>query len=476
MQAGGVAVGFFDQYLTVRDGRLCLDGADLTALADRIETPFYVFSECCIRDRAAKLLDAFASRHAGARVYFASKACSNLWVLGVVRDAGLGVEVNSGGELHKAVRAGFAPEQIVFNGVAKTRDEVAAAVGLGVRALLVDSLCELERVGAVARELGRVAPVALRIDVHVPALTHPGLETAFGGKAGIDRGDAVEAFRRAAADPGLDPAGLHLHIGSQITSVAPYTQAVDTALELVAEVEQAAGVRLRFLDAGGGFAVPYDDAPPDAPPAGSPAAPPAAAAPHYFACDLSFADFAEAVCAPLRRRRPDLELLLEPGRSVTAPAGVLVTRVESEKTKRTLDAAGAVTGEVRWLTVDAGFNTLLEHTNYAWYFRALVGGRAGEPHDTPFRLAGPLCDGGDVFLGDGGTPFRRFPAATGPGDVVVFRDAGAYTLEMMNDYNARPRAAAFAVTAAGDVVQVRRRETLDDLARLDAPPGAAPLA
>jgi D-ornithine/D-lysine decarboxylase len=481
MQAGGVAVSFFDEYLTVRDGRLCLDGADLAALADRAETPFYVFSERCVRDRARQLVNAFGKRHAGARVYFASKACSNLWVLGVVRDAGLGVEVNSGGELHKAVRAGFAPDQIVFNGVAKTRGEIAAAVGLGVRALLVDSLCELERVGGVARELGRVAPVAPRIDVHVPALTHPGLETAFGGKAGIDRGDAVEAFRRAAADPGLDPVGLHLHIGSQITSAAPYTQAVETALDLVAEVEGAAGVRLRFLDAGGGFAVPYDEAPLITTAADRPATPPEAPpafapAPHYFACDLSFADYAEAVCAPLRRRRPDLELLLEPGRSVTAPAGVLVTRVESEKTKRARDPAGAVTGEVRWLTVDAGFNTLLEHTNYAWYFRALVGGRAGEPHDHPFRLAGPLCDGGDVFLGDGGTPFRRFPAATGPGDVVVFRDVGAYTLEMMNDYNARPRAAALAVTAAGDVVQVRRRETLDDLARLDAPSGAAPLA
>ena len=123
--------------------------------------------------------------------------------------------------------------------------------------------------------------------------------------------------------------------------------------------------------------------------------------------------------------------------------------------------------------MDAGFNTLLEHTNYAWYYRSRVAGRAGEPHDTPFRLAGPLCDGGDVYAGDGGTPFRLFPASTTAGDAVVFRDTGAYTLEMMNDYNARPRAAAYAVSSTGDVVEIRRRETVDDLVRLDRGAGSS---
>ena len=461
-------MGFCDEYLTVRGGHLHLDGVDLAELAGRVDTPFYLFSERRIRDRAVAVRHAFSRRSPASRVFFASKACSNLWVLGVVRDAGLDVEVNSGGEFEKAVRAGFTPDRIVFNGVAKTRDEIAAAVRLGVRALLVDSLCELERTGSVAADLGRVATVAPRVDVHVPALTHPGLETAFGGKAGIDRDDAVEAFRRAAADPWLDPAGLHLHVGSQVTSLAPYAQAVETALDLVEEVEAAAGLRLRFLDAGGGFAVPYDDAAGRSPADDGESRPPAPGA-HYFACDLTFDDYAEAVCAPLRRRRPDLELFVEPGRSVTAPAAVLVSRVESEKTKRARDASGRVCGEVRWLTVDAGFNTLLEQTTYAWYFRSRVAGRASGPHDTPFRLAGPLCDGGDVFMGDDGTPFRLLPAATTVGDAIVFRDAGAYTLEMMNDYNARPRAAAYAVTEAGEVVEVRRRETADDLVRLDRP-------
>ena len=450
-------MGFCDEYLTVRDGHLCLDGADLVELAARRETPFYVYSERRLRDNVAALRGAFAARHPRSEVFYASKACSSLWFLGVVRAAGANVEVNSGGELEKALRAGFEPCRIVFNGVAKTRAEIAAAVTAGVRALLVDSLYELDRIAGVASEVGRPAAVAPRIDVHVPTATHPGLETAHGGKAGIDRDDTAEAFGRAAADPWLEPAGLHLHVGSQITSVEPYREALSAALDLVAEAEAAAGVRLRFLDAGGGFAVPFAEGDPRD-------------AGDYFRSAVSLDEYAAAVCDELVARRPDLVLFVEPGRSIAASAGVLVTRVENEKTKRVRDGAGRVTGEERWLTVDAGFNTLLEHTNYAWYFRSLAANRAGEPADTPFRLAGPLCDGGDVFLGDDGTPFRRFPAATGPGDVIAFRDAGGYTLEMMSEYNARPRAAAYAVTAAGEVVEVRGRETVEDLVRLDRAP------
>jgi len=300
--------------------------------------------------------------------------------------------------------------------------------------------------------------VAPRIDVHVATATHPGLETAHGGKSGIDRDDAVEAFRRAAADPGLEPVGLHLHVGSQITSVDPYREALGNALDLVDEVEAAAGVRLQFLDAGGGFAVPFAEGPP-------------AGAEDYFRSQVSLDEYATVICGELQARRPDLALFIEPGRSIAATSGVLVTRVENEKTKRVRDEEGRAVGEERWLTIDAGFNTLLEHTNYRWYFRTIAAGRAAEPADTRFRLAGPLCDGGDVFAGDDDTPFRRFPAGTSVGDLVVFLDVGGYTLEMMNDYNARPRAGARAVTLAGDVVEVRRRETSSDLFALDLTPG-----
>jgi diaminopimelate decarboxylase len=441
---------------------------DLAAAAGRLETPFYVYSERRLRANVAALLDGFGDRHPATEIFFASKACSNLWFLHVVRDAGLSVEVNSGGELAKALRVGFSPGQIVFNGVAKTEAEIAAAVDAGVRAILADSLFELDRISLVAARLRKAAPVAPRIDVHVATLTHPGLETAHGGKAGIDRDDAVTAFKRAADDPWLAPVGLHLHVGSQITSVEPYRQAVETALDIVEEVEQAAGVCLEFLDAGGGFAVPYRE--PLAAEA-SGAAGPGGARADYFSSALVIDDYAAAICGVLEARRPDLTLFLEPGRSVATTCGVLVTRVENVKTKTRRGAGGEVTGAEDWLTIDAGFNTLLEHTNYAWYFRTLAASRAGEPADRPFRLAGPLCDGGDVFAGDDDTPYRRFPAGTGVGDVVVFLECGGYTLEMMNQYNARPRAAAYAATRGGGLVQIRRRESDADLAAFDLTPG-----
>lgn len=447
-----------DPLYSVCDGHLCFDGLDLVKTADAHETPFFVFSERRLRDNVAAVLTSFRRTHAATEVFYASKACSNRWFLGVVRDAGAGVEVNSGGELDKALEAGFEPGQIVFNGVAKTRDEIRRALAAGIRALMVDSLYELDRIGEVARAVDAVAPVAPRIDVHVPTLTHPGLETAHGGKAGIDRDDAAEAFRRAAAHPGLDPVGLHLHIGSQITSVEPYREAIAAALDLVVEVEGAAGVRLRFLNAGGGFAVPYREAPVTCHPS------------DYFCSLLTAADYAEVVAGAVAARRPDLALFLEPGRSIAATTAVLVARVENEKTKGRRDGMGRRIGDERWVTVDAGFNTLLEHTNYAWYYRTVVASRAGEQADAEFRLAGPLCDGGDVFAGDADSPYRRFPAATGVGDVIAFLDAGAYTLEMMSPYNARPTAAAFAVTAAGRLVPVRRRDTAEDLAAHDVVP------
>jgi D-ornithine/D-lysine decarboxylase len=448
-----------DPLLAVRGGHLWFDGVDLVELAARAETPFYVYSERRLRANIADLRRAFETLRPATEVFFASKACSNQWFLRVVREAGINVEVNSGGELETALQIGFAPRQIIFNGVAKTRDEIAAAVQAGVRALLIDSLFELERVAEVARGLERQVAVAPRVDVHVPTLTHPGLETAHGGKAGIDRDDAAEAFRRAAADAWLIPAGLHLHLGSQITSLEPYRQAVGIALELVAEAEAVAGVSLQFVNAGGGFAVPYREAPVPCRPA------------DYFCSQLTFDEYAAAICEPLAKRRPDLTLFLEPGRSIAATTAVLVTRAENEKTKGLRDAAGHRLRDERWLMVDAGFNTLLEHTNYHWYYRSIVASRAEERVDTEFRLAGPLCDGGDVFVGDGDSPYRLLPAATGAGDVIALLDAGAYALEMMSPYNARPRAAAYAVTPAGEMLEIRRRETQAEMLAHDVAPG-----
>jgi diaminopimelate decarboxylase len=446
----------------VRAGRLLVDDIDVVDLAARNHTPFFLFSAREIASNIAALRAAFLGRHAATEFFFASKACSNLWFLNQVRRAGVNVEVNAGGELIKALRAGFTPDQIVFNGVAKTEAEIATAVQQGVRSIVIDSIYEIGRVAGVAGALHLTANVALRIDVDVPTQTHPGLKTTHGGKAGIDIDDTVAAFRLAAAHEELRVTGMHLHIGSQITSVEPYGRAIETALDLVELVESQAGVRLEHLNAGGGFAIPYRELPAVCRPT------------DYFCSTLTPDDYAEVICSIIERRRPGLRLFLEPGRSIAGSAAVLVSRVENEKVKGVRDASGSRASDEHWLTVDAGFNTLLEHTNYRWYFRAVVAGRAGEPADGRFRLAGPLCDGGDVFMGDDDTDLRNFPAATSVGDVIVFLDAGAYTLEMMSQYNARPRAAAYAVDE-GKVVQIRTADTLDDMTAHDLDEAGQPL-
>jgi len=426
-----------------------------------VPTPFSLYSQREIATNVSHVRGAFAARHDPAEVFFAGKACSNLWFLEQVRAAGAGAEVNSGGELWKALRAGFEPRQIVFNGVAKSRAEIEQAVTAGIRAIVADSMCELRRIADVARSLGRAAAVAPRIDVNVVGGTHPGLETASGGKAGIDWDESLDAFGLVAGDDRLEPAGLHLHIGSQITTTEPYVRAVEKALDLVDEVERLHGLTLPALDLGGGFAVRYRERP--------------AGGGDYFFTGLTPDDYAAAICDVVRRRRPALELWMEPGRSIAATTAILVTRVECEKTKQRRAADGSRLGEDRWLLVDAGYNTFFDPVLYGWYYPLVSVSRPASEADGRFRVAGPLCDGGDVFGGDDGDEYRRLPAATTTGDLLAFYDAGAYVLELMTPYNARPPAGAYAVTTAGDVVQIRAPQTPEDLIAGDVmapvPPG-----
>jgi D-ornithine/D-lysine decarboxylase len=450
--------------VSVEGGRMLFDGVDVAELAERVETPFFLYSRRQIGENVARVRGAFEARHAATRVFFAGKACSNLWFLEQVRAAGAGVEVNSGGELWKALHAGFTPEQAVFNGVAKSRRELEEAVGAGIAGIVADSLCELRRAEQVARDLGRPACVLPRVDVNVSGGTHPGLETASGGKAGIDLGEAMEAFRLAAASPHLQLAGLHLHVGSQITGLEPYLRALEVALDLVDDVERELGVVLPALDLGGGFAVAYRERPlsPD----------------DYFFAPLGVEDYAAAICTEVARRRPCLELWLEPGRSIAADTAILVTRVESAKTKRLRDQLGHLVAEDCWLLVDAGYNTFFDPVLYGWYYPLVSVSRPDARADGSFRVAGPLCDGGDVYGGDDGGAYRRLPEATAPGDLLAFHDAGAYTLELMTPYNARPTAAAYAVAGPGvrgegaEVLRIRAAQSREDLVALD---GAEPI-
>ncbi|MBM3146341.1 MAG: alanine racemase [Actinobacteria bacterium] len=427
--------------MTVADGRLHLDDLDLVVTAEKLGSPLYIYSAAQIEANVQRLRAGFSRSSHITRIFYAAKACGSPAILRLMRRLGVDIEVNSGGELQAALDAGFSPRQILFNGVAKTDDELRLAAELDIAAVVIDSLWELQRLAHIAGELHRRVGVSLRLDVGVAPKTHPGLVTSGDAKAGIAMADAFAAFSQAAAEPSLKLLGVHFHVGSQVTSTEPHRLAVRAALDFLDRAEEACGVRVRHIDIGGGFAIPYTDAPPN----GS----------HpWFRSSLTPADYADAVFAELRGRRDDVEVFIEPGRYLVGNAAVLLSRVVSRKSKLQASAPdhemGADGGagpeaptHTHWLFVDAGFNTLLNAVCYDWYYHSIAADRAAEPHSAEFRLAGPLCDGGDVHPGEPGSRGRLLPAGATVGDPIAFLNTGAYTWDTRSTYNGRFPARGF---------------------------------
>jgi diaminopimelate decarboxylase len=365
-------------------------------------------------------------------MFFAARACGSPAVLRLMYRLGVDVEVSSGGELQAALAAGFSPRQILFNGVAKTDTELRAVVELDIAAIIIDSLWELQRVAAIATEQRRRVAVSLRLDVGVAPHTHPGLVTSGNAKAGIAMADAFAAFEQAASAPGLRLVGIHFHVGSQVTSTEPHRLALRAALDFLDHAETACGVRVRHIDIGGGFAVPYTDASNGSHP--------------WFRCEVTPADYADVIFAELAGRRDDVQVFIEPGRSLVGNAAVLLSTIVSRKSKLQTGAIAADDPRrTQWLFVDAGFNTLLNAVAYDWYYQSVVANRLDDPHTAEFRLAGPLCDGGDLHPGDPGSRSRLLPAGTTVGDVVVFLNTGAYTWDTRSPCNGRFPAGGFLV-------------------------------
>jgi diaminopimelate decarboxylase len=412
----------------VRDGaELKFEGHALAALARRFGTPLYVYS----RGAMLAALDAYqrALRGRPHLVCYAMKANSNLAVLQTFARAGCGFDIVSGGELARVLAAGGEPSRVVFSGVGKTRAEMRQALQAGVRCFNVESLGELDGLDEEARALGRRAPVSLRVNPDVDAGTHPYISTGLkDNKFGIAHGQALAAYRHAASLPGLQVVGIDCHIGSQITQLEPYLDALDRVLDLVEAVE-AAGIPVHHVDVGGGLGITYTD---EQPPA------------------------AGALVARLLQRLDERghghrELLLEPGRSLMGNAGVLLTEVLYLKPDPDHGTAG---GGRKFCIVDAAMNDLLRPAMYeAWM--------AIEPcvqRDAPLRrwdVVGPVCESGD-WLG------RDRPLAVAPGDLLAVLSAGAYGMAMASNYNTRPRAAE--IMLDGDRVHlVREREEVHTL-------------
>ncbi|KGK82826.1 diaminopimelate decarboxylase [Stutzerimonas degradans] len=400
-----------------RDGQLFAEGVALPALAQRFGTPTYVYSRAHIEAQYRAYADALDGMpHL---VCFAVKANSNLGVLNVLARLGAGFDIVSCGELERVLAAGGQPDRIVFSGVGKTRDDMRRALEVGVHCFNVESTDELERLQQVAAELGVKAPVSLRVNPDVDAGTHPYISTGLKeNKFGIAIADAEAVYARAAELANLQVVGVDCHIGSQLTSLPPFLDALDRLLGLIDRLA-ARGIHIRHLDLGGGLGVRYRDEQP--PLAG---------------------DYIQAVRQRIEGR--GLALVFEPGRSIVANAGVLLTRVEYLKHTAHKDFA----------IVDAAMNDLIRPALYqAWMNVVAVQPRQGEGRR--YDIVGPICETGDFLAKD-----RILELAEG--DLLAVCSAGAYGFVMSSNYNTRGRAAEVLVDG-DEAFEVRRRESVQEL-------------
>jgi diaminopimelate decarboxylase len=396
----------------------------LHAIASAHGTPVYIYDAAEIRARW-RALDAAIGAYPHA-MHYAIKANATLGIVRLMRECGALADANSGGELEVALRAGYTAGDVVFTGVGKSADELRRAIALGVRAINAESPGEVERIAAIARDLGTVARVAVRINPDVDAESHPHIST---GLRTNKFGMSIDAARKMARDIGRHPSlrivGLHVHIGSQITKAAPLARAAKAlaglAKELVAE-----GLPLEHLDVGGGLGIAYQPG----------------------QVVVSADEYAEAILPAIRET--GLMLVLEPGRWIIGPAGVLVTRVVDLKAQ----------GPDRWFVIaDAGMTDLLRPALYsAWHEIDAVSPRPGA-HIT-CDIVGPVCETTDTLGSE-----RRLPPVE-VGDLLVVRDTGAYGSVMASNYNRRPIAAEVLVDGDSSKV-IRRRQTVDDLMQWD---------
>ena len=400
-----------------RDGELFAEGVALSAIAERHGTPTYVYSRAHIEAQYRSYTDALQG--AEHLVCFAVKANSNLGVLNVLARLGAGFDIVSGGELERVLAAGGRADRVVFSGVGKTREDMRRALQVGVHCFNVESTDELERLQVVAAEMGKVAPVSLRVNPDVDAGTHPYISTGLKeNKFGIAIADAEAIYVRAAQLPNLEVVGVDCHIGSQLTTIDPFLDALDRLLVLVDRLAEC-GIHLRHLDLGGGVGVRYRD---EEPPL--------------------VADYIKAIRERVGDR--DLALVFEPGRYIVANAGVLLTRVEYLKHTEHKDFA----------IIDAAMNDLIRPALYqAWMGVSAVQPRGGEGR--AYDLVGPICETGD-FLG------KDRVLNLAEGDLLAIESAGAYGFVMSSNYNTRGRCAEILVD--GDqAFEVRRRETIAEL-------------
>jgi diaminopimelate decarboxylase len=402
-------------HLRAYDDHLFIEDVDAVELAGEFGTPLYVTSEARLR----KNIRAYHSAFPNAEKYFAVKANGNLTVLRILAQEGAGADVFSRGELHLAGLAGIPKDKILFNGNSKSEQDHRAALEAGVR-ISVDCVEELESLSNVAAQLNTWAEVMFRVNPDVSVKTHPKIATGLKtSKFGIPAGQVAQTYLKAMDMPGIDPVGLHCHIGSQILDISPFAEAMSKMMDITDEVVNAGG-KVSRIDIGGGLGIQYM---PDAP-APTPA------------------NLAEGILPIFQDRCYEMginpKLIMEPGRSIVADTTIILTRVNVVKH-----------AHVNFVGVDAGFNVLARPMLYDSYHHVMVANKAGQQAEETYTIVGPICETGDILAKE-----RKLPNLQ-RGDLLAFFDAGAYGFSMASQYNGQPRPAE--VLVSGDEAEMIRR-------------------
>jgi diaminopimelate decarboxylase len=420
-------------HFSYQDGVLHAERTPLSTIAETFGTPTYVYSKAALLENFAAYSDACAGRDA--LVCYAMKANSNLAILDLLAHQGAGFDIVSGGELLRVIAAGGDPGKVIFSGVGKTEEEMRLALDKGILCFNVESIPELHRLNEVAAGMGKRAPVSLRVNPNVDAKTHPYIATGLkANKFGVAFDDALATYRAAAALPNLDVVGIDCHIGSQLLDDAPLLEALDKLIELIDTLD-AEGIHIHHLDIGGGVGVNY----------GAPGEEPPVPVGDYLARLFARIDAWRAA----RHDGRAVKVIFEPGRSIVASTGVLLTKVEFLK-------PGA---EKNFCIIDAAMNDMMRPTLYgAWMDMKAVQPRSDVP--ALYDIVGPICESGDWLA-------RERALSVQPGDLLAMMSAGAYGMTMASNYNTRGRAAEIMVD--GDQVHViRQRENPADLFALES--------
>ena len=411
----------FFQY---KNNQLMAENLPVKQLAEQFGTPLYVYSKATLERHWHAFNNAFGEHpHL---VCFAVKSNPNIAILNVMAKLGSGFDIVTQGELERVLAAGGDASKVVFSGVAKSHQEIARALEVNIRCFNVESEAELLRINQIAGEMGKIAPISLRVNPDVDAHTHPYISTGLKeNKFGVSVEQAREVYKVAATLPNIKIVGMDCHIGSQLTELQPFLDAVDRLIVLMEQLKQD-GIRLKHLDLGGGLGVTYTDEAPPHP-----------------------TEYAKALWEKLSAFS-ELEIIVEPGRAITANAGILVTKIEYLKSNESRNFA----------IVDAGMNDMIRPALYQAYMNILEIDRTLVRKEKIYDVVGPICETSD-FLG------KQRKLAIAEGDYLAQRSAGAYGASMSSNYNSRPRTAE--VMVDGDKAYlIRRREALNELWQLES--------